>query len=266
MLHRFRERFGTAGLIVGLLALVLALGGTALAASGALTGKQKKEVEKIAKKYAGTPGAPGATGPAGPAGPAGGKGDTGAPGTNGTSVTNTNEPAGANCAEGGTKLVGTSTTYACNGKKGTNGAPGKEGSPWTAGGTLPEKATETGVWGQGEVAGTAVGFRFYPISFALPLSAKPTTEFVGPTVVSTANCPGRGAEPIGIPKAEPGFLCVYASSMTSTGVVAFRAPTFASGEGANVAGSSQVGSILKVFCESEECQALGIWAVTAPEE
>ena len=52
MYRRFHQRFGAAGLIVSILALILALTGAAFAASG-LTGKQKKEVTKIAKQYAG---------------------------------------------------------------------------------------------------------------------------------------------------------------------------------------------------------------------
>ncbi|MFL5898533.1 MAG: hypothetical protein ACJ76D_08740 [Solirubrobacterales bacterium] len=59
-----REPFGTAGLIIACVPPVLALTGAAFAA-GKPTSKQKKEVEKIAKKFAGKPGAPGETGPAG---------------------------------------------------------------------------------------------------------------------------------------------------------------------------------------------------------
>lgn len=161
MLQRFRQRFGTAGLIVAGLALVLALGGTALAASGALTGKQKKEVEKIAKKFAGKPGAPGATGPQGPAGAngkdgaQGAKGDPGSPGSPGTPGT-----AGADgkspekIAEGASLCSGNGGVVyevegsgepaeICNGKEGKEG---KEGEPWTMGGTLPPGATEAGYW------------------------------------------------------------------------------------------------------------------------
>jgi hypothetical protein len=87
MISSMRERFGTAGLIVAIFALVVALSGGAYAASGGgLTGKQKKEVEKIAKKFAGKPGpagangtngANGANGTNGAAGPQGPKGDPG---------------------------------------------------------------------------------------------------------------------------------------------------------------------------------------------
>ena len=84
-INSIREPFGKAGLIVGVIALVFAMLGGAYAAS-ALSGKQKKEVEKIAKKFVGKPGAPGANGTNGEDGTTGftatlpsGKTETGAP-------------------------------------------------------------------------------------------------------------------------------------------------------------------------------------------
>jgi hypothetical protein len=79
MLQRLRasESFGRAGLIVGVLALVLAVVGGAWAASGGLSPAQKKQVIKIAKKFAGE------QGPVGPAGPQGPPGSPGANGQNG---------------------------------------------------------------------------------------------------------------------------------------------------------------------------------------
>lgn len=90
----------------------------------------------------------GRAGPAGLAGPVGAKGargmqgEKGAPGERGA----TGEPgkegkAGATPAMkevGGAEFISASgNTYACN---------GNEGSPWTAGGTLPSGKTETGEW------------------------------------------------------------------------------------------------------------------------
>src|SRR6476469_4583933 len=110
-----REPFGKAGLIVACGALVFAMVGGAYAA-GALSGKQKKEVEKIAKKYAGK------TGPAGPQGPAGSAGTNGKDGTNGTN--------------------------GINGKEGPEGKQGKDGiTGFTE--TLPSGKTETGSEGSG---------------------------------------------------------------------------------------------------------------------
>lgn len=176
MFSKLHERLGTAGLAVAIVALVAALAGTAVAASGGLSGKQKKEVEKIAKKYAGKNGAAGPAGPAGSAGAAGAAGKDGKNGTNGTngqSVT-VNSYTGPECAEspgeeGAEFTNGSGTGFACN---------GKEGSPWTAGGTLPSNKTETGSWSTlgvlvGGPAATSV-----PISFNIPLAQELETSKV----------------------------------------------------------------------------------------
>jgi hypothetical protein len=74
---------------------------------------------------AGPAGRDGADGPEGPAGPPGKDGATGKDGTDGVSVTSATEPAGANCASGGSAFTSASgTTYACNGTKGDKGDPG----------------------------------------------------------------------------------------------------------------------------------------------
>jgi hypothetical protein len=107
MLKRIHDKLGTAGLVVAVVALVVALAGTAIAAGG-LTKKQEKQVVKIAKKYAGKPGAKGDTGPTGPQGS---KGDPGP-----------------------------------QGEKGGKGDPGKEGPPGPTETALPPGKTMTGVW------------------------------------------------------------------------------------------------------------------------
>jgi hypothetical protein len=76
MLQRFRDRFGVAGLILAVAALVAALAGTAIAAKSGLTNQQRKEVRRIAKSFQGQ-------GPTGPQGLQGQKGDTGAKGEQG---------------------------------------------------------------------------------------------------------------------------------------------------------------------------------------
>ena len=64
------------------------------------------------------------------------------------------------CTEGGNELkAGASVTYVCN---------GKEGSPWTDGGTLPPKATETGSWTTTGLS-PVVGETYPEISFPIPL-------------------------------------------------------------------------------------------------
>jgi hypothetical protein len=175
-----------------MIALVAALGGTALAASK-LNSTQKKEVEKIAKKYAGKPGAAGAQGPAGPTGSAG---KNGTDGTNGT-----------------------------NGKDGTSGKDGKNGTFSTE--PLPPEQTLTGNW---QVAGPA-GHYYAQVSFPMTVSPPPTavienndenygfllkegeSTFFPEGATSQeeaeaaweASCPGDASHP----EAAPGFLCIY---------------------------------------------------------
>jgi hypothetical protein len=220
-----REPFGTAGLIVAMIALVAALGGTAFAAAK-LNSTQKKEVEKIAKKFAGKPGAAGANGTNGSPGAAGKDGTNGTNGTNGApgeagkpgeSVTNKPVATGnAKCEErGGAEFkVGTGTaTFACN---------GKEGSPWTAGGTLPSGKTETGTWGAAwESSATLIT----PVSFTIPLAAQQcevepgvftehgicdgSAHVIKEGETAPAGCTGGT---VAKPSAEPGNLCVYLST------------------------------------------------------
>jgi Collagen triple helix repeat (20 copies) len=219
-MSRFKrpEPFGKSGLTVAILALVLAMVGGAYAA-GKLTSGQKKEVEKIAKKYAGKPGPAGAAGPAGPAGSngekgatgeKGPKGDTGAPGENGKSV-KAEQAAIAECeGEGGTKFEvqdsGHSETV-CNGKE---GPPGPEGNIKS---TLPAGMSEQGMWvapGGPENFSHTVSARA-AVSFVIPLKTEPTVVYVkaGQAGVEHATeCPATEASQ---PKAAEGFLCVYAT-------------------------------------------------------
>jgi hypothetical protein len=174
MFSRLRERLGSAGLILGILAVVFALAGTAFAAAK-LSSVQKKEVIKIAKKYAGKPGAPGQQGPPGPQGAQGAKGDTGAPGKDGTN--------------------------------GTNGAPGKDGEDGVCSTgqptcVLPEGATVTGIWG---VRTTGVSQEYVPINFPLRY---PNGDYVANIMEpgeTSAECGGD----VENPEAAPGNLCIY---------------------------------------------------------
>jgi hypothetical protein len=260
LFRRFHDRLGTAGLIVAILAMVLALTGGALAASGKLTSKQKKEVEKIAKKYAGKPGATGpqgaagAAGPAGPAGPKGDAGDDGAPGDDGTdgkSVT-TGTALPADCPEVGgatVEVVGEPATK----KKICNG---KEGSPWTLGGTLPEGETITGSWGWGGKEGPNV----VTLSVPIPLDGAVTLQYVKLADSLPAGCPGQVS---GKPTAEPGFLCVYEKQLAGTLSYSFADPTTTAGAPPTTASPS--GVLMLGNCASAICLAWGTWAVTAPE-
>jgi hypothetical protein len=159
MVQRIRNQIGPAGMAVGILALTVALAGTAFAAKGVFTKKQEKQIVKIAKKYAGKNGKDGAAGPAGPQGPTGPKGATGAPGP-----------------------------------EGQQGKQGEEGSPWSAGGTLPSKQSLSGHW----AAGLGSGLLLTGISFGLPLKSDPTAVLV-PSGAEEEGCPGSVEEPTADP-------------------------------------------------------------------
>lgn len=281
MLQRIHGKLGTAGFILSIVALVAALGGGAYAASGGLTGKQKKEVEQISKKFAGKKGATGATGAVGPAGS---KGDAGAPGAQGAAGT----PGAAGAA-------------------GKPGEKGKEGSPWTAGGVLPELKTETGTFAYAAALSAGRPTALAPISFTIPLAAPLAdghvhlltgdgTEEITFNEASEefeAKAPtgcGNALNPVGTaanPQAAPGQLCVYVAytvpPLVKTG---FSDPHLASNYitspsstcetigclpllGGPGDGAGTTGAILQVSNGSVTGEAFyrgsGSWAVTAPE-
>jgi hypothetical protein len=192
MVSTIHQKLGTAGFVLSIVALVAALGGGAYAAGGGLSGRQKKEVEKIAKKYAGKPGATGATGATGPAGAAGTAGGVGPEGKAGP-----------------------------EGKQGLRGNPGETG--FTA--VLPEGETETGAWSVGySQAFEAVQVS---LSYNIPLSAPAAVHYVdtaGEEVIEggvqpSTECLGTAAEPT----AAPGSVCLYGEHETNAG---FNAETF----------------------------------------
>lgn len=200
-----RRSFGTPGVIIAVIALIAALGGTAIA-SGGLSGAEKKlikkESEKSAKKFAkagpqGAPGAPGAKGTNGT------NGKDGSAGTDGKSVEVLAGAAGCGTPGGSTVRVkgepGTAQEV-CN---------GDEGSPWTAGGVLPPEKTETGL-----IGGRGTSASLIPISFSIPLPAALDTshvKIVNVGDVVPAECAGGT---VANPKAAPGYLCAYNSAFS----------------------------------------------------
>jgi hypothetical protein len=272
MFSTLRTRFGIPG-VISVIALVFAMLGGAYAASGGLNGKQKKEVKAIAKSIAGKPGPPGApgangtNGTNGKDGAPGTNGTSGAPGADGKSVEAETAPV-TKCSEGGTvfKIGGVEKGKACNGEE------GPEGSPWTAGGTLPKNATETGTWAFQTVQGTQTAYAV-ALSFPIPLSA--TLDEAHAIVVpegdtTTAHCSASAPEgpggTVANPKAASGYFCVYISTRNRASVGAFGATFSSPGlEEFNEIGKTGTFLNFTLTGEPEEQPAAnGTWAVTAP--
>jgi hypothetical protein len=248
-IRSIREPFGKAGLTVAILALVLAMVGGAWAAAG-LTGKQKKQVIKIAKKYAGKPGAVGANGTNGTNGTEGKEGKEGA---KGKSVAL--GAAGANCTTpNGTsvEVEGSGTKqYVCNGKNGTTG--------YTE--FLPKGKTETGSYSA--ISTSTTKAVIFSISFPIPLEAKITeTHFVtyedqhNNTI--PAGCSGTAQEP----QASPGNLCVFSNEAFTE---PFNSPPVITPAGTLSSGAGTTGVVGLGETKNAEEPIAGTWAVTAPE-
>jgi hypothetical protein len=234
-IRSLREPFGKAGLIVACLALIAALGGTAFAAAK-LNSTQKKEVEKISKKFAGKPGAAGATGPAGPAGPT--------------------APAGAAGKEGPQGKEGVP------GKEGLQGKEGKAGKTgFTA--TLPAGETETGTWAAPSASTTLGILEWGSISFPIPLSAglaPANVHYVTEaeqTGTPPSQCSGNAEEP----EAAEGNLCVYEGPHSSP--VGGAEEAHLKKPGANAGGASVAGALVEIEQATAGDYFNGSWAVTA---
>jgi hypothetical protein len=208
MLSRLHQKLGTAGLVVAVVALVAALSGAAFAAGGGLTGKEKTEVKKIAKKFAGKNGATGPAGQQGPKGDPGAKGDAGAAGSAGAIGPEGPEgPAGPEGPEGETGYTETLPAgEILTGAYSTGWGSNKTVA--SVGGWEPKTAAEGGAEGQLYEPEQYVSF-----SFNIPLTVAPTVAWLNKDESATVpgstaelgDCKGTKEEP----KPDPGVLCVY---------------------------------------------------------
>lgn len=198
-------------------------------------------------------------------------------GQEGKSVTNAALSKGnANCAEGGTEFkVGTgSPTYACS---------GKEGSPWTAGGTLPPGKTETGTWAASGIPATNPAFsafgEYINSSISLPIPTNESLEEAKVHIIlfgegegepkqaqaiTNGECKGNYAAPAagitGAGATATGNLCVFVASpplVKNVGEISISSASFSSAAG-------KTGAVLFVHPETakEAIFGLGVWAVT----
>ncbi len=235
MFANMRRQFGTAGLAVAIVALIVALGGGAYAATqsrathkkksrAALTGKQVREVKKIAKHYAGKPGTNGTSGGPGPEGKQGPKGEPGKPGPLLETL-----PAGKSLQGVWGTSGGTSTTEA------TAGATISFQFP------LESAPAVVYVWADN----TTVGLYGFRQSLTAPGEALETAAEV------EAFCPGSSSEP----EATAGNLCIYTTIEENGGVLGPSPISF--GE------ISRFGTTLPNVVFTSEGWIQGTWAVTA---
>lgn len=282
------------------IALIFAMTGGAFAAAGnsgggggsgakgpasstalARTAKSKSKTKAGPRGPAGPKGAAGPigpVGPVGPAGPAGAPGPQGNPGVNGlpgepgapgTSVTSKEKATGTigTCKEGGSEFTAAENkkTYACN---------GREGSPWTAGGTLPSGKTETGAWGVAAMpffsSVANVAFAYAPVSFPIPLKAGLSQGHVhviapGEHGTGGGTCPTTSE--VAKPEAEPGNLCIFQFESASFPLRRFNVAGIEvqDPETGNEEEAAATGAVIEVRATKieESVSVYGTWAVTA---
>jgi collagen type I alpha len=160
MSSMLRTRFGIPG-VIATVALVFAMTGGAFAAKYLIT-STKQISPSVLKKLKGKAGP---SGPAGPAGLAGAQGPAGAAGANGK-----DGAPGATGATGAAGAKGAAGSPGPEGPEGPAGPTGPTGEPWTAGGTLPKGATETGAF-LGKAPLSPASNDFASLSFPIPLAA-----------------------------------------------------------------------------------------------
>jgi hypothetical protein len=291
MLSRIRKQLNPAT-VLAFVALIFAMTGGAFALSSprggapsagaggagvarqvtAVAAKSKPKTKAGARGPAGPAGKTGATGPAGatgvagpagPVGPGGPQGPAGANGTNGTNGTNgesvsSKEFTGKKekCEEGGSELtVAGKHTYVCN------------GSPWAAGGTLPEGKSEKGAFSILYESTAAGQPGSSAISFGIPLSTAPEAHYIGAdkelageeheaAAIAEGKCKGNAEEP----EAASGNLCVFAKlEINAKEYTLFAAylerflPTAPTRQGVGVVIASE---------KAGEVMDVGSWAVT----
>lgn len=253
MYERLRKHFGGAGLVVAVIALIAALTGGAVAASGGSGGGMASASATGKPGPRGPKGKAGKTGPTGPAGANGTNGANGVPGakgSDGSAGASVKFGTATTCGvPGGTKLiVGAESNDVCNGEEGEEG---EEGEPWTPNSTLPNGATETGVWAfKGSKTGEAV---VLPISFTIQLTEglEERVHYQSEGNFGTI-CHGTAQEPT----APSGDLCVYVTQTEKVSFVSISNLGFTSET------SSRTGALLNFTGTEENGFGSGAWALT----
>ena len=142
------------------------------------------------------------------------------------------------------------------GEKGEKGDKGDKGDPGPITGTLPSGVTERGTFALRENL-PAAGEGQTQIAFVLSLSAPPTVHYINDGTPPPAECPGTPADP----KANPGHFCIYegVAPINSTSRGEFDAVT-----GTNNVATTFGGAVFMDAAAAGDTRIRGSWAVTAP--
>jgi Collagen triple helix repeat (20 copies) len=248
MLSAIRRRIHVSpSMVIAVVALVFAATGGAYAMGGsspskmtasAAKAKTKPKVKVGPKGPAGPAGKSGAPGAAGTQGPTGAKGETGAAGAKGET--------GSQGLEG---QHGPPGPQGATGAQGAQGPKGEAGSPWTAGGTLPAGATETGTWYSVEGSRDAVGFNV-PLAKEIESTEVVVVPPTGTVPNECENSAHTGAASNANPEASPGILCIYQNQFNEGSV--FLTNPVTGTTGSSIAGFSIISTEF----------GQGTWAVT----
>jgi hypothetical protein len=273
------DRFGLPGAI-SVVALIFAMAGGAYAAKKYVITSTSQIKPSVLRSLKGSPGVPGAGGTTGDTGAPGAPGSPGANGNDGTNGLSGRGVSLSAISEGESECaeVGGARVTEQGSSSGVELCNGKEGSPWTAGGTLPKRATETGVWVLGPITagmipGEPLGSpAMVPISFSIPLASPLSPEHVhyinaaGKEVVNfteeidSTDCLGSAAQAT----AGPGNLCVYAAHEEESSAV-FMSGIVDPSQEPGAFGASAYGAAVQFILTAPGTKITGTWAVTGNE-
>jgi hypothetical protein len=224
-----RFRMPSPGLVIALIALFIAMGGTGYAASqstatvaASATAKIKKvnsRVSKVARllntvrrQIASISLTPGPQGPAGP-----------------------------------------------RGERGEKGEKGDKGEPGPITGTLPSGVTLRGTFALRQELPAAGREGQTQIAFGFSLSAAPTPHYIAFGTAPPAECPGTPTDP----KANPGHLCIYEGAAPINSTTRGEFDPSSPGGTENVATTYGAGVFMDATAAGDT-RIRGSWAVTAP--
>jgi hypothetical protein len=221
---RLRARRPSPAMLIAVLALFMAMGGSALAAHHYLINSTRQINPRVLKALKGRRGDTGRRGPLGPVGP--------------------NGPRGPQGKEG---------------PSGKEGKPGKTGEPGPFPKTLPSGKTLSGVFQATDgIPPKLKGFAQATISFPFPLAANPKVEVIEAGGKATEHCPGS----LEAPAAAAGYLCLYVWSSNGPVVGTYNPANETPGAGrVGAVAFTEVKCEGETACNGH---LVGTWAVTAP--